>query len=195
MEAINQLFPKARIAVLRNLLLNPEREIHLRELVRLSGLSLGAVQHELANLMKGEFVTVRKDGNRQYFKANREHQIYRELRDIFIKCDQATEILRQAIAGIPNIEAAFIFGSVAKGTERVRSDVDVMFIGGVGLRQLAGVLQPAAEQLQREINPYVLSVETLRQKLKEKDAFISNVLNESKLFIKGNEHELERLGQ
>ena len=45
-------------------------ELHLRELVRQSGLSLGTVQQELRRLTRVGIVTARKDGNRVYYRAN-----------------------------------------------------------------------------------------------------------------------------
>jgi DNA-binding transcriptional ArsR family regulator len=195
MKVLQSIFPQARIEVLQNLLLNPEHGIYLREITRQSGLSLGAVQHELANLVAAELITTYKDGNRQYYKANREHPIYSDLREIFIKCDYASDVLKEALSGVVGVRIAFIFGSVAKKTEKARSDLDVMIIGSVGLRTLAGVLRPVSERLQREVNPYVLSPQTWRERLKTGDNFISTVEHDEKIFIKGDQNGLKRLGK
>ena len=54
-------------------------DLHLRELVRQSGLSLGTVQQELRRLAKVDLVIARKDGNRVYYRANQDHPAYRDL--------------------------------------------------------------------------------------------------------------------
>ena len=45
----------------------------------------------------------------------------------------------------------------------------------------------------REINPHVYSKEEFIEKVKAKDHFVSQVVAESKIFIIGNENELESM--
>lgn len=194
MNTLERLFPRARVEILRALF-ETDAEIHVRELTRRTRLSLGAVQRELGNLSEAEIVSSRRDGNRQYFRANKEQPIYPELRDIFVKCDRAADVLKNALAKLPGIKIAFVFGSLASRGEKSSSDVDVMIIGNVGLRKLAGVLRPASERLRREINPYAISPESWVKRLREQDTFITRVNGETKIFIKGDEHGLKGLGR
>jgi len=48
-------------------------ELHFREIVRQSGLSLGTVQQELKGLTSVGLLKSRRDGNRVYFSANPHH--------------------------------------------------------------------------------------------------------------------------
>lgn len=61
------------------------------------------------------------------------------------------------------MEIAFIFGSIAKGTENARSDVDLMVIGSADLRTLAPILRPISEKYGCVINPYVLTRESWKE--------------------------------
>ncbi len=53
------------------------------------------------------------------------------------------------------INVAFVFGSLGRGTENERSDVDVLIIGEVGFADAVTALYPAQAILGREINPKV----------------------------------------
>ena len=86
-----------------------------------------------------------------------------------------------------------MFGSSAAGTTGAASDVDLLVVGAVGLRALAPRLRPLASSLGREINPHVLSPETLSAKARSGDAFIANVLAAPKIWITGDADELGKL--
>ena len=79
------------------------------------------------------------------------------------------------------------------GAGKAGSDVDLMVIGDAGLRALAPRLRQAAEQLGREINPVTMTAADFARD-RTKKAFLRDVLANRKLFIKGNDHELARLG-
>ncbi|MEX1119477.1 MAG: nucleotidyltransferase domain-containing protein [Terrimicrobiaceae bacterium] len=99
----------------------------------------------------------------------------------------------EAIIEVSGIEMAFVFGSAASGTTGASSDVDLLVIGDVGLRTLAPKLRSLTSTLGREINPHVLTLDTLLVKANAGDAFITNVLAAPKIWIKGDADELERL--
>lgn len=193
MKTIDAIFPKARAEVLRILFAQEETELHLREIVRRSSLTLHAIQKELANMVATELVVSRRDGNRQYFRANKANPIYPELRGIVQKDNAIADLLAQALQNAPGIVAAFIYGSVASRTEKAASDVDLCVIGSIGLRELVPLLRPVSEKISREINPYNLSAESWRHKLSGNDAFINSVASGPKIFIKGNQDDLEGL--
>jgi hypothetical protein len=72
--------------------------------------------------------------------------------------------------------------------------VDLMVIGKLGLRKLTGMLSGVSEQIGREINPHVLSVEEFIKRKANREHFISQVLEAPKIFIIGNANELESMG-
>jgi uncharacterized protein len=171
-----------------------QSELHLRELVRQSGLSLGTVQQELRRLTRVGLVVARKDGNRVYYRANPDHPIHRDLCSIVLKTDGLAGVLQSAVA-TPEVSLAFVFGSVARGDTGAASDVDLMIIGELGLRKLTSLLSGVAERLGREINPHVMTPREFAEREAGGDHFISSVLTSPKLFVKGTEHELETVGR
>ena len=169
-------------------------ELHLRELVRQSGLSLSTVQQELRRLTRVGLVIARKDGNRVYYRANPDHPAFRDLCSLVLKTDGLVGVLQPALQ-TPDASVAFVFGSIARGETGAASDVDLMVIGSLGLRRLTSLLSGMTDRLGREINPHVLSPEEFVERKKKRDHVVTSVLNSPKLFVKGTEHELATMGQ
>lgn len=193
MKLLEILFPHVRAEVLRLLFADEGRELHLRELTRQSGLSLGTLQTEVKKLCAADLLLSRRDGNRRCFRANAAHPLFTDLRQLVLKTAGLREVLAEALRNLPGVEAAFVFGSLAAGAGKAGSDVDLMIIGDAGLRALAPRLRRATEQLGREINPVTMTAaEFARDRAKK--PLLRDVLAKEKLFIKGNSDELARLG-
>ena len=169
-------------------------ELHLREIVRQSGLSLGTVQQELKGLTSVGLLKSRRDGNRVYFSANSDHPAHRELSALVLKTDGLVGVLGKALTD-PEVQLAFVFGSIARGETHAESDVDLMVIGPIGLRGLTKLLSGVAEVVGREINPHILTPEEFGERKRNKDHFVTSVLAAPMLFVKGTEHELAAMGQ
>ena len=114
------------------------------------------------------------------------------MRGLVLKTSGLREVLAEALDGLDAIHFALVFGSVAAGTAKADSDVDLLVVGDLGLRALAPRLRPAAERLGREINPVVMSPADFVRERSTKPLLV-DLLAKEKLFIKGDERELERL--
>ena len=192
MSLLAVLFPQVRAEVLRLLFADENRELHLRELVRQSGLTLRTVQTEVEKLLAEDLLIDSRDGNRRYLRANAAHPLFPDLHNLVLKTSGLPDVLASALAGLDSIRIALVFGSVAAGTAGPDSDVDLLVIGDIGLRALAPRLKPAAEKLGREINPVVMSPATFAKERSTKPLLI-DLLAKDKIFIQGNARELERL--
>ena len=195
MSTLADLFPKARAEIFRQLFDDPSKEVHLRDLARLAGLTPAALQRELGNLSATSLVTPRRDGNRLYFRANTDHPLYPELHGLVTKTTGIATELRQALMPVDGIDLAFIFGSTAAGTLGSSSDVDVMILGSAGLRKITPALRGVAQSLGREINPYCLTSDEWTAKRAAGDAFVSRVAAEPKLWLKGGPDALATMGR
>ena len=99
--------------------------------------------------------------------------------------------IRQALAGFEDrLRAVFVFGSAARGEQRADSDIDLMVIGDVSLRQLAPVLTRVERELGRQVNALIYSEQEWRSRCLDRDAFTRNVLAREKRFVIGDAHEL-----
>jgi len=193
MRVLEVLLPKARAEIVRLLFSDASKELHQRELARLSGLAIRTLQNEVAKLEGVDLLVSRRDGNRLYFRANTNHPIYPELHGIAIKTAGLNERIADALTGLDGISVAFIYGSIASGEEKAGSDIDLMVIGNIGLRNLAPRLRPLSEELGREINAHTFSESHFRARSRHGDAFVGSLLDAPKLFIEGGADELAAL--
>ncbi|NLE39478.1 MAG: nucleotidyltransferase domain-containing protein, partial [Pirellulaceae bacterium] len=130
------------------------------------------------------------------YEANPECPFYAELAMLIKKTSGLTDVLKGALVGLaPRIDAAFVYGSHARGTTNARSDVDLMVIGEVGFGEVVSALAEAQELIGREINPSVYSPEEFREKAQSGHHFIQAVLADKKIFLLGDENGLRELGR
>ncbi len=141
-----------------------------------------------------DLVHSRKDSNRVYYRAKTENPLYPEIRNLVLKTSGLSDVLKSALKD-KRIRAAFVFGSLARGEEKAGSDVDLMVIGQLGLRDLSRLLSGIEEKLGREINPHVLRQEEFRRRIRAKEHFVSSIMETSKIFIIGSQREFEAMGR
>lgn len=180
---------RVRAEILRILFDNAGITLHLREIQRRAGLSLGTVQQDLAKLVRLGLVTRRQDGNRVNFAANHDHPLYIDLHRIVIKTVGLADVLRSALA-FDGIRVAFVFGSMADGTAGPTSDVDLFVVGEPGLRQIVGMLTGASDQLGRIINPITMTGTEFARRVRDREHFLTSVMAGPKIFVVGSEHDL-----
>ena len=188
------LSSRARAEIFRLLLSGPGEELHVREIERRSGLNDSTIRQELRKLVRLDLVQSRRDSNRVYYRAKTENPLYPEIRNLVLKTSGLADALKSALVD-KRIHVAFVFGSIARGDETATSDVDLMVIGQLGLRDLSGLLSGIQEKIGREVNPHVLKDEELRKRVRAKEHFVSSVLESPKIFILGSHHELEAMGR
>ncbi|MFT4241138.1 MAG: nucleotidyltransferase domain-containing protein [Acidovorax sp.] len=193
-QAISLLFPASRQQVLAALLLQPGRSLHLRELARLAGSHAGTLAREVDKLTQAGLLLRSDHGNQSHYSANLQHPLYADLAAIFRKTHGAVPALRTALEPLARqIDLAFVYGSMASGTHTEHSDVDVLLVGTADFVTVVQALYPLHEQLGREVNPVVWAPQELAAKAQAGDAFVRDVLRKPKLWIKGDDHELEQL--
>ncbi len=191
---LDLLFGSYRQRVLTQLLLHPDDAYHVRELARLTGTTAGTLHKELARLAEAGVLSREKQGNQVRYRANLECPVYPELAGLVRKTGGATIVLADALRTLnPGPRLALVFGSLARGEENARSDVDLLVIGDAAFADVVRALHPAQESLLREINPVVFNAAEFARRVAGKDSFVANILSHPKLFVIGNEHELAKL--
>ena len=170
------LFPKTRLAVLKELANASEEGFHLRELERRTGLNSRGILRELHALREAGILISRRIGRQVIYRLNPDCPIYAELRALLMKTAGLADVLRAALLPFANrIDLAYVYGSFASGEVTAESDVDLMVVGDVTLRELAGSLRRAVRELSREINPTVYRTEEYRTRLKQENSFVARV--------------------
>lgn len=191
----NSFFSKAQQRVLRLLYIKPGSTFNINEIIRLSHMGSGVIQRELEKLNEQELIIVERVGNQKRYQANQHLSYYSELRSIIIKTFGLTDVLREALQHLnKDIQIAFIFGSVARGTDTGNSDIDLMLIGDdLIYADLFAALTDIEVILGRKINPLCYSSDEWIRKYNQDNNFIKQTIMQSKIFVKGTEDELEKI--
>lgn len=188
----NALFSKVQQRVLALIFGHPERSFYTSEIVRSVHSGTGAVERELSRLQGSGLVSVERIGNQKHYRANHESPIFEELQSLVVKTVGLNETIRKMLEPYSEkIEAAFVYGSVARGTDTARSDIDLMVIGDeLDYSKLYAALKNAETLLRRKVSPTFLAREDWRRKVSEKGSFVGKVGRLPKIFIFGSEGDL-----
>jgi predicted nucleotidyltransferase len=186
------LFSGTQQRVLGLLFGQPSRSYYATELIGLAGVGSGSVQRELERLTRSGLVTVRAVGNQKHFQANPDSPLFAELCGIAQKTTGLAEPLREALRQFEaDIDAAFVYGSIAKGQDVASSDIDIMLIAdGLTYGDLFAVLEAAGERLGRQVHPAILSKKDLAKRVKADSAFVTRVLSGPKIWLIGGKDAL-----
>ncbi|MBL4682104.1 MAG: nucleotidyltransferase domain-containing protein [Pseudomonadales bacterium] len=83
---------------------------------------------------------------------------------------------------LPQLEQAFVYGSIAKGVDHADSDVDVMLVGEeLSYSEIMQLLEPAEKQFQCSINPTVYSSTEVAERLADGQSFLTRVMAEPRI--------------
>jgi predicted nucleotidyltransferase len=186
------LFPKGRQRVLAVLFGNPGRSFYANEVIALAQSGTGAVQRELAALSAAGLLTVTKQGNQKHYQANADAPVFAELRGLVLKTMGLADVLKVALAPLaPQIDLAFVYGSVAKQQDTAHSDIDVMIVSAnLGYADVFGALEGAATTLGRKVNPTLYTPAELAKRISLDNSFVTRVLQQPKIWLIGNEEQL-----
>lgn len=186
------LFSTTQQRVLGLLFGQPDRSFYATEIIARAGAGSGAVQRELARLADSGLATVRRIGSQKHYQANAQSPLFEELVAIARKTMGLAEPIRTALAPLASrINAAFVFGSVAKGQDTAASDIDLMVVSeSLSYPDLFNALEVANQRIARPINPQIFTPKEIKKKLAEKNAFVSRILQQPKVWIFGSEDEL-----
>ena len=196
MISLSFFLPKSRQRVLSLLLLHPQIHYHVREIARLTNTAAGSLHRELSKLAKAQVLLREVSGQQVYYQANVDYPIFNELASILRKTSGLADVLATALAPLAEkIEIAFVFGSVARGTESLFSDVDVMIIGEVGFAEAVKALYSAQAIINREINPKVYQRKEWQKLIKSNSAFAKEILSKPKIFIIGNNNDIKEFSR
>jgi len=190
---VSKLFlSKARSDVMELFLFNPENSYYQRQISELTGQPIRAIQREIINLLELGLIEKHDEGNRVYYRINKKCPIYSELKSIFIKTAGLAEYMQKKL-NEKRVKFAFIYGSYAKNTENISSDIDLFVVGDMTAKELSGEISKVKKELAREINYVVMPVDELKQRASAKENYIMSVIKDKKIFIAGDENEFKTI--
>lgn len=136
------LIPVKRKKILEVFLKSPFKEIHLRELARLSKVSLNNVDNSLRLFVKDNMFKRREVSNMTFFKPNLGNESLLKIfeflelekkKEFYDKNKRIARLLQKYTQDIVNlsnkrIQLVILFGSVARGEWTKESDIDILVV-------------------------------------------------------------------
>lgn len=190
MGMLDPLFSKTRQRILGFLFGQPDRRFFANELIALAGSGSGAVQRELRRLSDSGLVTVERSDGRTYFRANPRAPLFAELCSMMLKTVGLADPVRTALGRLRSrIRFAAIYGSVAKGAESARSDIDLLVVSNdLTLEALYAAIAAAERKLARKINVTLYTEDEYRARRSDRTSFLSRVLAAEHIPLIGSNH-------
>ena len=186
------LFTSVQQRVLALLFGQPDRSFQSAEVIALAGSGTGAVHRQLVRLAESGLITGTRVGNQRHYQANRDSPVFSELHGLVVKTIGLVGPLEEALAPFRNrVQTAFVYGSIAKGTDTARSDIDLMVISDdLSYADLYGALQEAEAILLRPVHLSLATAAEWQHKLATKNPFVTKVQAQPKISLFGSTHVL-----
>lgn len=189
---LERLFTSStRVKILTEVLLNSDKEYHIRELSRIIGRSPIYVQKELKNLQALGLLVSRKKGNMVLYALDRDSAIADDLKRIFLK----TEGVGNELLGNldkEKIQYALIYGSFAKGGETASSDIDLLVIGDIDEDLVLRAVSRTEKRIGRQINYIFWTPREFAQKARQRIPLLADILKTDVVMVIGEQREFKR---
>lgn len=148
---------KTRIKLLMRFFFNPETRAYLRELAKDFNVSTNAVRGELNQLTKTKLLTSEKNGRQVYYKANKDHDLFPELRAMVSKVMGIDQVIESIVNRVGNLELAYLVDDYAKGKDS--GIIDLVLVGDIDMYHLNDLSKKTERYIKRKIRPLVLTRE------------------------------------
>lgn len=140
---------KTRIKLLLKFFSNQGTQAYLRALAEEFGESTNAVRVELNRLSEAGLLESESAGNTILYKANRQHPIYGEIRNLVSKYLGFDQIVETVLGRLGNLEMAVVVGDYARGHDS--GIIDLRLVGQIDFDYLAQLIPKAENLIKRKI--------------------------------------------
>ena len=187
------LFTTTQKRVLGLLYAQPDKSFYTNEILRKTGMGVATIKRELDRMVAAGILSMTRIGNQHHYQADSECPIYNELVGIVRKTFGIADVIKSALLSVDDqVDCAFVYGSISKGEDSSSSDIDLLVVtDSLAYADLMTVLADAEKLLARQINPSIYDAEQIRKKWQQKNSFITRVLDQPKIWIKGADDDIE----
>jgi len=180
---------KTRVKMLELFFTNSEEMYYVREISRRTKEQVNAVRRELERLLGTGLLKSEERGNRLYYYLNKRYPYYQELNQIVAKSTGLGKKIRRFRRKLGKLEFVMFSGKYTSGILPAKDEVDMLFVGDVVLSELKEIIKIEEEQLGREINYAVFSLEEFEFRKTRRDPFVLDILYGSRVMLIGSEIE------
>jgi hypothetical protein len=136
---------KTRIKMLLRFFLDPDRSSYLRELSKDLGESSNAVRVELNHLSEAHLIECVSEGRTKCYRANREHPLFADLRNIVRKTLGIDKLLEHIVARLGDVKVGLVTGDYARGIDS--GIIDLVLVGNIDRSYLDELIGKAERYL------------------------------------------------
>ncbi len=188
------LIPIQRKKILEVFMSDPAKEIHLREISRLSKVSLNNVNNTLRQFVKDGLFKRREVSNMSFFKPNLDNEDllklfeYLELKrknEFYGKNKNIARLLEKYTTNVIDlskrqIQLVVLFGSVARNEWVKGSDIDILAVSSNKDSDVINILNKAKIDVSPllEIRPISTTIEKFTEGLRKKTEFYHELWND-----------------
>jgi predicted nucleotidyltransferase len=168
---------KVAQSVLRFFIANETAEGYVNELARTLQLDPGNLDRKLKELEKEGLLISEFHGQQRYYSLNREYPLLQAYRQLVNGSFGFEDLLRKKLSHIQGLQNVYLFGSYVSGTMDAHSDIDVLIVGDMSIKDTQNQIRTVSQQIGRTINPVYISESELQKRQKEKDSFVKDVFD------------------
>lgn len=194
---LSHFFPSQTLLdVLLYFILKPCNDIYLARVVDSTGKALIQVQRTVKRLLDCGLLVKTTRHKKNYYKIDVKHIAYDELKTLAIQAKVFSEAFEADLKRLQNkVDFAFVYGSVAKGSNTPESDIDLFFVGSLTHEDVQTFAFNFGRELVQEVNVTVFSPSKLEKLIADNDPFILNVLRDPKIWLFGEKNEFKKVYQ
>jgi len=201
-KLLNVLTSSYKEEVLKELLDNPGYTYTVNEIAEEVTGSYNSVKNFLRELERFDIVSFQKKGGTYLIQYNRDSRYHKVIKTLFTAENQplkeaaekyAEKLMREEFS--EKIKSIILFGSVARGTADVNSDIDVLILveDQEDVEPIESKARNYSErklEIANELVPVVETVEEFRENLEKAERFEKNVAKDG-IILKGEELDIK----
>lgn len=193
-NSLKKLFVSStRRKLIQILFQDPQEMYYVRQLVRMSKEEINSVRRELDNLKQADLIHSEVRGNRLYYSVNQNSEIFPEL----VSLSSKMSLLARSILDKKNLigKIKWVIGSpqFIAHLPPNPSQVDLIVIGQISLKEIASIIKQEEDRQGREINYMVMDKSELKLRKTKRDPFIVDFFLNCPHIIIGNALELSSI--
>ena len=187
---LKELFiSEVRIKILKTMLPTPNKQYHVRALVRAVGAEINAVRRELTRLETIGLLRKRKSSNRLYYTVNTSCKCYPELLSLIGKeYGMGAEIIKHT-KELGDIKFAALSRAFLRGRESTVLDIDLFIVGKANINVLKRIIGETEHKQGAEINYTMMTEDDFLHRKRRNDQFVGKFLAQSRTMLIGDEEE------
>ena len=145
---------KTRIKLLTRFFFNPKTRSYLRELAKEFNVSTNSVREELNQLTKTGLLESQKDGRNVFYRANKKHPLFPELKSMVSKVMGLDQVIDGIVNRLGELERAYLLDDYAEGKDT--GIIDLLLVGDIDQYHLNDLTRKTERYIKRKIRSLVL---------------------------------------